>query len=163
MKIWKKKLNFNLDIFRNFELFWKFRFEILKFYCPPTHSIYWTPYPWYFDPLPMVYRPSYSWYIDPPTHGILTLLPMALGLKFGQIFSFHHFISLWIEILTWFLVWECIIICYRSTLKFIPVEWNLVKYLVVTTFFSRVTTELQSAYVLAKGGRAYVSLSSLTR
>ena len=44
---------------------------------------------------------------------------MALGLKFGQIFSCHHFISLWFEILTWFLVWECIIISYRSTLKFI--------------------------------------------
>ena len=29
--------------------------------------------------------------------------------------------------------------------------------------FSRVATKLQSAYVLAKGGRAYVSLSSLTR
>ena len=39
-------------------------------------------------------------------------------LKFGQIFSCHPFISLWFEILTWFLVWECIIICYRSTLKF---------------------------------------------
>ena len=36
-------------------------------------------------------------------------------LKFGQIFSCHHFISLWFEILTWFLVWECIIISYRST------------------------------------------------
>ena len=46
-------------------------------------------------------------------------------LKFGQIFSCHHFISLWFEILTWFLVWECIIIRYRSSLKFIPVEWFL--------------------------------------
>jgi hypothetical protein len=44
---------------------------------------------------------------------------------FGQIFSCHHFISLWFEIFTWFLVWECIIISYRSTLKFIPVEWFL--------------------------------------
>ena len=40
-------------------------------------------------------------------------------LKFGQIFSCHHFISLWFEILSWLLVWECIIISYRSTLKFI--------------------------------------------
>jgi hypothetical protein len=47
------------------------------------------------------------------------------NLKFGQIFSCHHFISLWFEILTWFLVWECILISYRSTLKFIPVEWFL--------------------------------------
>ena len=67
-------------------------------------------------------------------------------LKFGQIFSCHHFISLWFAILTWFLVWECIIISYRSNLKFLPVEWflanlqplgfwNLSKYLVVTTLF----------------------------
>ena len=27
------------------------------------------------------------------------------ALKFGQIFSCHHFISLWFEILTWILVW----------------------------------------------------------
>ena len=51
---------------------------------------------------------------------------MAFGLlKFGQIFSCHHFFSLCLEILTWFLVWECIIISYRSTLKFIQVEWFL--------------------------------------
>ena len=37
-------------------------------------------------------------------------------LKFSQIFSCHHFFSLCLEILTWFLVWECIIISYRSTL-----------------------------------------------
>jgi hypothetical protein len=41
------------------------------------------------------------------------------AMKFGQIFSCHHFISLWFEILTWFLVWECIIISYRSSLKFL--------------------------------------------
>jgi hypothetical protein len=29
-------------------------------------------------------------------------------LKFGQIFSYHQFFSLCLEILTWFLVWECI-------------------------------------------------------
>jgi hypothetical protein len=47
-------------------------------------------------------------------------------LKFGQLFSCHHFISLWFETLTWFLVWECIMISYRSTMKFIPrVEWFL--------------------------------------
>jgi hypothetical protein len=62
---------------------------------------------------------------------------MALGLwNSGQIFSCHHFISLWFEILTWFLVWDYIIISYRSTLKSIPVEWflanlqPLAKYLV---------------------------------
>ena len=31
---------------------------------------------------------------------------IALGLKFGQIFSCHHFFSLCLEILNWFLVWE---------------------------------------------------------
>jgi hypothetical protein len=30
----------------------------------------------------------------------------SLGLKFGHIFSCHHFCSLWFEILTWFLVCE---------------------------------------------------------
>jgi len=54
--------------------------------------------------------------------------PMIFGqvnspwtLKFGQIFSCHHFISLWFEILTWFLVRECIIISYISTLKLVLV------------------------------------------
>ena len=40
-----------------------------------------------------------------------------LDLKFDQIFSCHHFILLWFEILNWFLVWECIIISYRSILN----------------------------------------------
>ena len=50
---------------------------------------------------------------------------MALGLwnlaKYLVVTTLFH----WFEILTWFLVWECIIISYRSTLKFIPVEWFL--------------------------------------
>ena len=46
-------------------------------------------------------------------------------LKFCQIFSCPHFISLWFEILTWFLVWECIMLSYRSSLKFISVGWFL--------------------------------------
>ena len=46
-----------------------------------------------------------------------------LDLKFGQIFSCHHFISLWFEILTWFLVCECIVMSYRSSLNFVPIEW----------------------------------------
>ena len=46
-------------------------------------------------------------------------------LKFGQIFSCHHLISLWFEVLTWFLAWECIMTSYTSTLKFIVVEWFL--------------------------------------
>ena len=70
----------------------------MKFYYPSTHSIYWTPYPWYFDTpthgiltpltmvyrppypwyidsLPMVYQPPYPWYINPPNHIILTPYP----------------------------------------------------------------------------------------
>jgi hypothetical protein len=48
---------------------------------------------------------------------------MALGLKFGQIFSCHHFFSLCLEILTWYLVCECIRMSYRSKLLFVPVQW----------------------------------------
>ena len=67
-------------------------------------------------------------------------------LKFGQIFSCHHFFPLWFEILTWFLVWV-----YNDKLQ-INFEihsgwmifgqlaavglWNLTKYLIVTTYFS---------------------------
>jgi hypothetical protein len=46
-------------------------------------------------------------------------------LQLGQIFSGYHFISLCFEILTWILVWECIIISYRWNFKFVPVEWFL--------------------------------------
>ena len=72
---------------------------------------------------------------------------MVLELKFGQIFSCHHFFSQCLEILTWFLAYECIMMNYRSSLHFVPVQWflvelimalrlwNLAKYLVVTTFF----------------------------
>ena len=63
-------------------------------------------------------------------------------LKFSQIFSCHLFFSLCLEILTWFLIYECIMMSYRSSLHFIPVQWflalglwNLAKYLVVTILF----------------------------
>ena len=46
-------------------------------------------------------------------------------LKFGQIFSCHHFFSLCFEILTWYLVCGCIMISYRSSLHFVPVQWFL--------------------------------------
>jgi hypothetical protein len=48
-------------------------------------------------------------------------------LKFGQIFSCHHLFSLCLEILTWFLVYECIMMSYRSSLHFVPVQWFLTK------------------------------------
>ena len=68
-----------------------------------------------------------------------------LDFEIGQIFSCHHFISLWFEILTWSLVWV-----YNNELQikftfrsgpmifgwFMTLGlWNLDKYLVVTTFF----------------------------
>jgi hypothetical protein len=39
----------------------------------------------------------------------------------------HHFFSLCLEILTWFLVYECtcIMMSYRSSLHFVPVQWFL--------------------------------------
>ena len=56
--------------------------------------------------------------------------PMIFGpwtLKFGEIFSCHPFFSLCLEIfslriniLTWYLVCECIMISYRSCLHFVP-------------------------------------------
>jgi hypothetical protein len=69
---------------------------------------------WVTDQVYISFRSNDFW----PSYGPWTL-------KFDQLFSCHHFISLGFEILTWFLVWECIIICYRSTLKFVPVEWFL--------------------------------------
>jgi hypothetical protein len=35
------------------------------------------------------------------------------------------FFSLCLEILTWFLVFECIMMSYRSSLHFVPVQWSL--------------------------------------
>ena len=57
--------------------------------------------------------------------------PMIFGsydpwtLKFGQIFSCHYFFSLCLEILIWCLVYECIMMSYRSSLQFVPVQWFL--------------------------------------
>ena len=50
---------------------------------------------------------------------------MALWLKFCQIVSCHHFFSLCLEILTWLLAYECIVMSYRSSLHFVPVQWFL--------------------------------------
>ena len=33
------------------------------------------------------------------------------------------FFTLWFEILTWFLVCECMMMSYRSSLNFVPIEW----------------------------------------
>ena len=46
-------------------------------------------------------------------------------LKYGQIFSCHHFFSQCLEILTRLLAYECIMMSYRSNLHFVPVQWYL--------------------------------------
>jgi hypothetical protein len=51
----------------------------------------------------------------------------AIYQKFGQIYNCHHFFSLCLEIMTWFLVYECIMMSYRSNLHFVPVQWSLAK------------------------------------
>jgi hypothetical protein len=54
--------------------------------------------------------------------------PMIYGpwtLKSGQTFSWHHSFSVCLEILTWFLVYECIMMSYRSSLHFVPIQWSL--------------------------------------
>jgi hypothetical protein len=55
---------------------------------------------------------------------IVWILAEFWTLKFGQIFG-CHFISLWFEILTWYLVCGCIMISYRSSLRFVPFQWFL--------------------------------------
>jgi hypothetical protein len=51
---------------------------------------------------------------------------MALGLWIlAHIFSCHQLFSLCLEILTWFLVFECIVMSYRSSLHFAPIQWFL--------------------------------------
>jgi hypothetical protein len=79
-----------------------------------------------------------------------TYFPMSVIPKY---FSCYHIISLCFEILlTWYLVCGCIMISYRSCLRFVPVQWffgrvvtlglwNLAKYLVVTTFCRGETTK----------------------
>jgi hypothetical protein len=61
-----------------------------------------------------------------PVHGFLAEL-WPLDFKFGQMFSCHHFFSLCLKILIWFLVYECIMMSYRSNLHFVPVQWSLAK------------------------------------
>jgi hypothetical protein len=49
---------------------------------------------------------------------------IALGLwNLAKYLVVTTFLSLWFEILTWFLVCECIVMSYWSSLNFIPIEW----------------------------------------
>ena len=57
------------------------------------------------------FRSNHVW----PSYGPWTL-------KLDQIFSCHHFVSLCLEILTWFLVYDCMVISYRCSLLFVPVQ-----------------------------------------
>ena len=51
---------------------------------------------------------------------------MALGLwNLAKYLVVTTFFSLCLEILTWFLVYECIMMSYRSSLHFVPVQWIL--------------------------------------
>ena len=50
----------------------------------------------------------------------------AIGLwNFAKYLVVTTFFSLWFEILTWFLVCECVVMSYRSSLNFVPIEWFL--------------------------------------
>jgi len=49
---------------------------------------------------------------------------MGLGLSnLAKYFVVATFFSLWFEILTWFLVCECIMMSYWSSLNFVAIEW----------------------------------------
>ena len=51
---------------------------------------------------------------------------MALGLwNLAKYLVVTTLFSLCLEILTWFLVYECIMMSYRSSLHFVPVRWFL--------------------------------------
>jgi hypothetical protein len=100
--------------------------------------LFWSKSYWKFIPVFHLYVPATKW----PGHTCI-VLPMSVIPKY---FSCYHFFSPCFEILlTWYLVCGCIMISYRSSLRFVPVQWffgrvvtlglwNLAKYLVVTTF-----------------------------
>jgi len=50
---------------------------------------------------------------------------MASGLWNLAKYLVVTFFSLCLKILTWSLVYECIMMCYRSSLHFVPVQWFL--------------------------------------
>jgi hypothetical protein len=54
------------------------------------------------------------------------------------------FFPLWFEILTWFLVCECIVVSYRSSLNFVPIEWSWanLRTLAVSPFFNSLSNRL---------------------
>jgi hypothetical protein len=66
---------------------------------------------------------KFTFYSGPMIFGLV----MALGLwnlaKYLVVATFFRYA----EVLTWFLVYECIIMSYRSSLDFVPVQWFLVE------------------------------------
>ena len=100
--------------------------------------LFWNKSYWKFIPVFHLYVPATKW----PGHTCIVLLMSVIP----KYFSCYHIFSLCFEILlTWYLVCGCIMISYRSSLRFVPVQWffgrvvtlglwNLAKYLVVTTF-----------------------------
>ena len=53
---------------------------------------------------------------------------MTLGLwNFAKYLVDTTFVLLCLEILTWFLAYQCIMMSYRSSLHFVPVQWSLVE------------------------------------
>jgi hypothetical protein len=68
-----------------------------------------------------------SVFMSPPLSGPIKwpghiVLPMSV---IPKLISCHQFFPLCFEILTWYLVCGCIMINYRSTLCFVPVQWFL--------------------------------------
>ena len=85
-----------------------------------------------------------------PVQWFLVELIMALGLwnlaKYLVVSTYFRYAwRYWPDF--WYMTYECIMMSYRSSLHFVPVQWflvelimahglwNLAKYLVVTTFF----------------------------
>jgi hypothetical protein len=115
-----------------------FHLQKIAFGFSKDFILFWNKSYWKFIPVFHLYVPATKW----PGHTCI-VLPMSVIPKY---FSCYHFFSLCFEILlTWYLVCGCIMISYRSSLRFVPVQWffgrvvtlglwNLAKYLVVTTF-----------------------------
>jgi hypothetical protein len=65
--------------------------------------------------------------------------------------SCHHVFSLCLEILTWFLVYECIMMSYRSRVDFVPVQWFLISKLICNLWLYTLIPKIKSiSQVLVK-------------
>ena len=73
-------------------------------------SVYW----WVTDHVYISFRSNDFW----PSYVLWTV-------KFGQIFSCHHLFFAMLGDIDLILVYECIMMSYRSCLPFVPVQWFL--------------------------------------